>query len=174
MNILAILAAAASVAAPQHFVLSGKTVHGHGSPIHVTATGPISGVGVGTAVHLKNGSDRTTIRFAKGTVVISSHQTAFSAKPNPRTCTAAILERGEATPLLLSFSLQRGCGVCGTSTPPTHVNAGTPREQRRGHPRYGGDIKASGSRPVGDDERVRPDEHRELGERSRADRRVGA
>lgn len=84
----------ASAGQPQHFVLSGKTVHGKGYPMHVTAAGPIAGSGLGVGVHLKNGSDRTTLRLANGTVVISSHQTALSAKPNYRTCTAAILERG--------------------------------------------------------------------------------
>jgi hypothetical protein len=106
MNILAALAAAIATAAgaPQHFVLTGKTVHGHGSPIHVTATGPISGTGLGAGVHLKNGSDRTTIRFAKGTIVISSHQTRFSAKRNRRTCTATVREHG-------LFHILRGTGA---------------------------------------------------------------
>jgi hypothetical protein len=91
---LAVLVAAGQT---QHFVFSGKTVHGKGYPMHVTASGPIAGTGLGVSIHLKNGSDRTTLRLANGTVVISSHQTTFLAKPNYRTCTAAILERGVFT-----------------------------------------------------------------------------
>jgi hypothetical protein len=97
---LAAILTAAFLAAshqPQRFVLTGKTVHGKGYPMHITASGPITGTGLGVGAHLKNGSDRTTLRLSKGTVVISSHQTALSAKPNYRTCTAAILEHGVFT-----------------------------------------------------------------------------
>jgi hypothetical protein len=109
-TLAAVLAAAGQ---PQHITLSGKTVHGKDYPIHITATGPIAGTGLGVGVHLKNGSDRTTLRLSKGTVVIASHQTAFSAKPNYHTCTAAILERGV-------FTI-----VGGTGTYASVVGAGT-------------------------------------------------
>lgn len=93
--LLSVLAATVTAAgSSQQFVFTGQTIHGHGGKMTVTASGPISGAGVGFGVHLRDGSDRTTIRLAKGTVVIHSRQTSVSAKPDLRTCTAEIVERG--------------------------------------------------------------------------------
>ena len=98
---IAILAAAAALwlaggAQPQHFVLTGKTLHGVDSPIRVVGTGPIRGVGVAVdADAAKVG--HLTMRLAQGTVRITDRETAFAAHPDARACKAVIVAHGSYT-----------------------------------------------------------------------------
>lgn len=94
---ISILAAAALSLAgggqPQHFVLTGKTLHGVDSPIRVVGTGPIRGRGVAVdAEAAKVG--HLTIRLAKGTVRITDRETGIAAHPDPQACKAALVAHG--------------------------------------------------------------------------------
>jgi len=111
LKILAATAAAVSLAGatrPQHFVLTGKTLHGLDSPIRVVATGPIRGRGVAVdADAAKVG--HLTIRLANGTVRISDRETSLVAHPDPRECKAAIVAHG-------SYAIVGGTGAYAGAT----------------------------------------------------------
>lgn len=89
----AIAVTAAQAAPQQRFTLTGTTIHGKDSPIRVTSAGPISGTGTAVDRDSKT-KDELTIRFRKGTLRITSKEGPVTAKPNYRTCTAALTAHG--------------------------------------------------------------------------------
>lgn len=98
----AILVAAATSAhgatpLTQRFTLSGVTVHGADRPVHIVATGPISGNGTVSGAQRARRHDHLVLRLTRGTVTIDVNETSVAAHPNYHTCTAQMIGRGTFT-----------------------------------------------------------------------------
>jgi hypothetical protein len=78
----------------QRFTLSSTTIRGVDKPIHVVATGPISGHGTVSAPKQASRHDHLTLHFAKGTVILDVRETSLAVHPDLSACTAKVVARG--------------------------------------------------------------------------------